>query len=177
MTESLFSYLQANDVDSDTVQQAARYYLAERTGDLSPREMREQIEAAASKRTEIDLNLAELERDPLRTENAFLAVLSSAWEEEGEAEKIKSAIADAKAKLPVIEMAILAIVAMYGMYLYTTGGITKKKRTVERLPDGTLREAETTELHDPGKPLGTIVALFGSAAYGSSPAKPGEHSS
>jgi hypothetical protein len=66
---------------------------------------------------------------------------------------IWDAFVEAKAKLPVIEVGILAIVAMYGMYLTVTGGV--KKRVAERKKDGTY--AETTEYASPEGPLGMVV--------------------
>jgi hypothetical protein len=155
MTETLLQFLESQKVDSETLQQATRYYLAERTGDLSESEMQSQLVQAGGDKKTIDAALGQLKGNSLMIDNACLAFLSDAWENETERSKIKDAAAEAKTKLPVIEIGILAMVAMYGMYLAVTGGIIR--HTVERKPDGTFKES--TEYHPPTGPLGALVKM------------------
>ena len=86
----------------------------------------------------VDAALRVLESDPLLEENAALALLSFAWEEPGEVERIKRAIETAKTKLPVIEIAIFAIAGMYGMYPIATGSKKSKSTVTKKKPDGSL---------------------------------------
>jgi hypothetical protein len=151
MTETLLQFLESQKVDSETLQQATRYYLAERTGDLSESEMQSQLVQAGGDKKTIDAALGQLKGNSLMIDNACLAFLSN----ETERSKIKDAAAEAKTKLPVIEIGILAMVAMYGMYLAVTGGIIR--HTVERKPDGTFKES--TEYHPPTGPLGALVKM------------------
>jgi hypothetical protein len=160
MQQSLKELLVDRKADTDTIQQATLYYLAERTDDLSPEEMRQQLIAAVGDANKVDSALRTLENDPLLRENASLAVLSFAWEEPGEAERVQSSIDAARTQLPVIELAILAIVAMYGMYLVATGGKEAEKTRTIRKPDGSLVEEKDTKWVPPTGPLNAIVSLF-----------------
>jgi hypothetical protein len=157
---SLGEYLDQHAIDSDTVQQAYRYYLAEMTEDMSSEEMYDELVKAAGDSSKVDELLDKLENDSLSVENAALAVLSSAWDDPEEASLVESTIEDAKAKLPVIEVAIMAIVAMYGMYLISTGGIKKAQEVTIRRSDGGLEKRKTVEYASPTEPLRSIVDLF-----------------
>jgi hypothetical protein len=161
MTRSLKQLLDERHVNSNTVQQAARYYLAERTDDLTPDEMRQQLVEATGDATAVDTVLSQLRQSPLLLENASLFLLASAWEEPDERERIDRIVNDAQGKLPVIEVGVIAIVAIYGMYLIATGSIKSTTRTTIRRPDRTLEETETVEYAGPQGPLSAIVKLFG----------------
>ena len=140
MQQSFAEFLKERQVDTDTIQQAARYYIAERTNDLPSEEMRGQIVEAVGDAAQVDSALDTLQADPLLVTNAALALLSQVWEVPGEAEKIRSAVDAAKAKLPVIESALIAIVGMYSLYLIATGGVKKTETTVQKNPDGSVTE-------------------------------------
>jgi len=160
MQPSLKDFLIYRQADTDTIQQAARYYLAERTEDLSPEEMRQRLIQAIGDAKKVDSVLRTFEDDPILAENACLALLSAAWDEAGEVQRIRSAVDSAKTKLPVIEAAIIALVGMYAMYLITTGGVKKSEMTVARNPDGSFIETVTTEYFGPSGPLSTVTSLF-----------------
>ncbi|MBV8135579.1 MAG: hypothetical protein JO121_08070 [Deltaproteobacteria bacterium] len=146
---TFLEFLNEQQLDAMTIQQATRYYIAEKQ-ELPPTEMRKAIGAPEDK---LDAAQQELEQDPQTLENACLATLSAGWQEDETI--IRNAFAEAKTKLPVIEVAILAVVAMYGMYLAVTGGV--KKKIVQRKPDGSY--TETTEYYASQGPLGAIVNL------------------
>ena len=122
MTESFADYLSRNDVDTDTLHQAARLYLAERADDLPAEEMYRAVVASSADREAVDAALDRLKSDSAMAEQASLALLSAAWEEPGEAERIRPAIEHAKASLPVVEVTIVAVALMYGVYLAVTRG-------------------------------------------------------
>jgi hypothetical protein len=156
MTATLKDFLLTQNLDSSAIQQATRYYIGVRTNDLSPSKMRAELLKSAGETGAVDVGLGHLEKNPLALDNACLAFLSTAWDQDEERSKIQDAFLEARGKLPVIEVGLLAIVAMYAMYLATTGGISK--RTVQRLPDGTLNDV--TEYHAPAGPLGMVIKLF-----------------
>ncbi len=112
MSATLQQVLSERNVDGDAIQQAMRYYLAERTGDLSPEDMREQIVNWAGDADAVDSAIRGLQSDPEMIERAALAFLSCAWEEPDEPPKIEGAIDDAKKELPVVEVGIIATMAM-----------------------------------------------------------------
>jgi len=159
MKEHFAEFLEAQHVDSDTIQQAARYYLAERTDDPSDEEMKQQLERGGANRQTIDAALQQLKDDNLLIDRMCLEILSAAWEEPGEQQKVRNAMAEAKSKLPIIEIGILAMVAMYGMYLLATGGIAQSETTTERRADGSYTEIARTAYHAPSGPLGMLVKM------------------
>jgi hypothetical protein len=110
--------------------------------------------------TKVQQTLAALERDPQAIEEGALAVLSAAWDEPAETERVKSAIEHARGKLPVIELGLLAIVIMYGLYLQKTGSLKETETVVERTPDGGFRTTTRSNYFGVGKALGSVVSLF-----------------
>jgi hypothetical protein len=155
MSGNLDDVLQAKGADSDVLMQAARYYMAERCDDLSNDEMLEEMVAQAGDENKVRSELAKLADDPAHLEAAALAVLHWAWDDPAERPRVERAIDGAKGKLPVIEVAILAMVTLYGMYLFTTGG--KKKETKKGGVDGSLQES-IIEYYP--HPLESVVNLF-----------------
>lgn len=161
MSKSFKDFLTELAVDSDTIHQAARFYLAEVTEDMDEEEMKQKLVDETGNADAVEAALRLLERDSTALENADLTLLSAAWEDPQEREKVKGAIEDAKKQLPIIEIGILAIVAMYGMYLVTTGGKQKVTRVTKRNPnDGSLEEIEMTEYSKPSEPLSAVVNLI-----------------
>ncbi|RKN38966.1 hypothetical protein [Streptomyces hoynatensis] len=158
-TSSLADELNARAVDTDGVHQALRYYLAERLDDLPPEDMLKQMYEAAD-RDRVDAACAELGRDPRSLENAALVVLSAAWAEESERDRLRAVLTETKGKMPVIEVGIIAIACMFGMYLLATRGIRRHEKTTTHKPDGTFVEREKTEYVNPADALGSIVDLF-----------------
>jgi hypothetical protein len=160
VNQSFADFLSGRRADTDTVLQAARYYLAERTGDLSPREMCQALAQAAADPAAVDPVLHRLEQDSGLLEDACLALLSSAWEDSAEVQRVRNAVEQAKEKLPIVEVGILAIVAMYGMYLLTTGGVKRSETVVKRTPDGGLEERKLTEFFGPAGPLSEVAKVL-----------------
>lgn len=156
MNEKFEDYIAGKGVDGNAVLQAARYYLSERCGDPTATEMREQLYAVTGDPTAVDAGLDHLAHDPVALEGASHALLAWAWDQPGEAIRVERAIDAAKQKLPVIEVALLALVAMYGMYLRETGNL-KRKITRVTLPDGT--ESVTEEEYYPPS-LSSLAVLF-----------------
>jgi hypothetical protein len=115
MTNSLADTLNQLDADPDTVQQGLRLFLAEQTGDLTPREMLAELQAAADP-AEIQRFVDQFKADSEALDQAALSAFEGAWSDPDARPAIQQALAHAKDKLPVIELGIVAIVAMYGMY-------------------------------------------------------------
>lgn len=159
MTTSLADELNARAIDTDGVHQAIRYYLAERLDDLPPEDMLEQMHEAAGKNRVNDAH-ADLTRDPQLLESAALVVLSAAWADEAERDRLRAVLTETKGKLPVIEVGIIGVVVMYGMYLLATRGIKSSEKSTTHKPDGTFVEKEKVEYTDPTRPLGAIANIF-----------------
>lgn len=156
MSKTFAALLTEKGIDSDALMQAARYYLAERTNDLTAEEMQAAMVETAHDPAAVKARLADLAKDATTLETACRALLEWAWNDEGEQARIERALDAAKQKLPVIEVTILSMVALYGAYLMATGG--QRRRIVRvKLPDGTERESQTEYF---GHPLASLVDLF-----------------
>ncbi|QUJ69247.1 hypothetical protein KDD30_20940 (plasmid) [Photobacterium sp. GJ3] len=153
MSKSLAELLSEKSADDDTLQQAMRYVVAEKTDYLTPQEMRQCLVDLVGNENSIVECLRMLERSPDTISEASLVVLSTAWQEPEQREAVVGSVEDAKKKAPVIEVGILAIVAMYGMYLYTTGGVKTKVITRKLGEDGSEEYTERTEYWGPSGPF------------------------
>jgi hypothetical protein len=158
--QSLAEYLNEINASRDVVQQALRYYLAQKTNDLPPEDMREQLAVESGDASEVEIQLSALAQSSDELEDAALTYLSVAWTEPGERERVRAALAAANKSLPVIEGVVLATVAMYAMYLLATGGKAKETRTVHRAADGSYKEKVETVYASPKPWLQSVFGLF-----------------
>jgi hypothetical protein len=163
MSDSLVDTLNELGADRDTVQQALRLLLAEQTGDLTPKEMLAELESRADP-AEIQQLLKQLQADPDALNQAALIALDGAWSDPAARPALRNALVHAKSQLPVIEIGIVAAVAMYGMYLATTKGETKtvSKRTRQ---DGNKKWSE--EVVREREPFLPILSAFTKILRGS----------
>ncbi|MEV4639122.1 hypothetical protein AB0J80_17385 [Actinoplanes sp. NPDC049548] len=146
--------------DADSIEQSVRYLVAEFTDDADPAEMRQTLASAASDPARIDELISRLTLDSTLLEEVSLAVLSEAWDDPSRHEQISRILADAKTKLPVIEVSVLAISALYGIYLFRTGGKKRTTRYVKRDKDGGFTLKEETEYAEPNSVFRTILGIF-----------------
>lgn len=175
MSQSLADYLNENKVDTDTIQQAVRYYIAEITDDLSPEEILEQIIESTDKkeRDRVNAILSKIEGNTSAVEEAALSLLSSAWQYPDEAERIRTIIDAAKQKLAVIEpreMAIAAVACVailtgglvfsHHQHLQATGGVKNTTTRYIRQPDGTIESVEEKTYEGFSEPLREATNLF-----------------
>jgi hypothetical protein len=157
MNESFTDFLNEIEAEPDMIQQALRIHLSERTNDLTHKEMVTELRESVSSEKELDQLLKQLEHDPDVLEQAALIYFERAWEDDAQQPSVRAAFKHAKGRLPVVEVAILAVVAMYGMYLIATNGVSDKKM-VERTSDGTYKEI--TEKREPFAPIVSAMALL-----------------
>jgi hypothetical protein len=148
MSRSLADVLNETQADRDTVQQGLRLFLAEQT-DLTPREMLAEMQAGAGSE-KIQQFLDQISADGEALNQAALIALQGAWMDPAAQPSVRTALLHAKDKLPVIELGIIAIVAMYGMYRAIPAQPTKVT-TIIREPGG--KYTEITEEHEPFLPI------------------------
>jgi len=161
MTESFAEFCRATDADRETLQVAARYYIAELTDYRTAPEMLDQMSAAtASPDTQIASVVMDLESRPDVIEAAARAILAAAWEVPGETDRVRRAVQAARSKMPVVEVGLLALVSVYGMYLLATGGISKQTITTRQNENGETSTVVETEYHSVAEPLKAITGLF-----------------
>lgn len=157
MSDEFVDYLTSIQAQRDTIQQGLRLYLAERTDDLPIEEMQTVLRDAISE-SQWQAGLRQLTSDSELTEAAALAVLSADWEDPARRPAIRSALENARKKLPVMEALILVTPIMYGMYLLATGGKKKSKR-VSRDKNGKF-VSEEIEYASPSPWLETLLKIF-----------------
>jgi hypothetical protein len=161
MNETFAEFLKEIQADPDMIQQALRMYLSQRTNYLTSKKMLTELHTAATSEKELDQLLKQMEHDPNALEQAALAYFEYAWEDDAQQSSIRTAFENAKGRLPVVEVTILAIVAMYGIYLITTKGVTKIRHTIKRNPDGSYEETVETDKEPFAPVVSAIGQLFG----------------
>jgi hypothetical protein len=159
-TTGLDEFLASREADADTIQQAMRSWVLRRTDFMSPEAMRVELAAAVGSDAAVAEALAALQRDAGLLESVSLAVLSDAWGSPPEAERIARAVDDAKTKMPVIEVGIMAMVAMYGMYLAATRGKKSEEWIVQRDEQGRLQKVRRTSYFGPTGPLSALGGMI-----------------
>jgi hypothetical protein len=159
MSLTFEEHIASREADAETLVQATRYYLAEVTDDLSTNEMREEVRDSVGSEMAVDEALAQLEDNPAALAAAAREILAAAWDDPDERARVVAVIDEARTKLPVVEIGILAIAAMYGMWLLTTGGVKRKKERVAQRGDESKIERET-EYYAPDGPLRAVVNLL-----------------
>jgi hypothetical protein len=158
MTAELVDLLKQNGGDPDTVQQTVRLAMGVLTDDLPPEIMKTKLEGAVANPKLLDEQLQLLTSSPEALDETCLAVLSDLWE--SDADTVRTALAEAKADLPVVELALLAVIALYGMWLHKTGGVHISRNVVKRLPNGTIEEETAVEFYDASAPLKAITSAL-----------------
>ena len=156
MNTSFDQFLNEIRADSDTLQHALRMHLSEQSDDLTPEEMLDVMRNAGANEEELNRQLKILEQDPAAVEGVALTYLENAWENEKEKQSVSHTLEAAKEKLPVIEVTVIAVAAMYAMYLLATKGVTYRK--VIKTKD----KYETIEKREPFAPIMNFMdRLFG----------------
>jgi hypothetical protein len=161
MSDGFASELQRIGPDPAVLPHAMRYFVSARSGDQPPSRMREDLLAAGLAPARVEQAADLLQRDPAIMEAAALAILQAGWENEDDHELARGALGAAHTKLPVVEAALIAIVAVYGLWLTATKGRKSHQRVIRRGPDGSWEESETTEWYGPSGPLEAIVEVLG----------------
>lgn len=166
MNETLADFLNSQKADADTIQQAARLYLSEKTGDLSTAEMMTQVETAAGGNEKlISAASEELAGNLEAGQDIILEFFADEWEDADARERIQRAFAAAHEKLPLIEIVAVTAVTLYAMYLTARLadpdiGKKKERRRIKRNADGSYESDKVTEWHSQDGPLSAIGKLF-----------------
>jgi hypothetical protein len=155
MTTSFQQYVAQEGFDADSIQHAMRCYLAEITEDHPPELLRADLERAAGDSRAVAAALEALESDSRVVEAASMALFSDAWQDPQERARIQAALAEAKDSLPIVEVGIAAVVALYALYLHHTRGLKR-----ERIEEEGSRRVVVREYYPPDGPLAAVVRLF-----------------
>lgn len=127
---TLADALTERDLRPDDVIRAARFYLAERLHDPATGDLRGHLAERVPDGTELTEVVAQSPRLLLE---AALGVLSAAWEQPGERERILRALDEHSGKLPAADQLPVAITLVYGLFLLArTGHVTEESTTLNR---------------------------------------------
>jgi len=160
MSTDLQTFLTGRAADPDTIHQAMRAYIARSTGFMSEEQMRAKLLERVGEESRLQQALKALESDATLLEAASLATLSDAWADPQQQKLVERAVDGARASMPVIEIGMLAVVAMYGMYLHTTGGKKSEEIVRRKTADGSFETVKRATYYDPKGPLSAITGLF-----------------
>jgi len=153
-SESLGDFLTERRADRDTIQQAARYAVAELGGDLSADEMLDELRELLAEPGVAQATVNELSQAPTDLTDTALWVLTHLWYDLGEPDVVAAAVVNAQTKLPVIEITVIAASVLYGLHLIMTRGIKRSHRKIEyNATDGSYTETSTTEYYAPAAAL------------------------
>src|SRR4051812_41100640 len=127
VNESFEEFLDRERPRTDTLVQAARFYLALRTDDRDTDEMLTELRESA-RGDGLAEALDDLARNPEMLNYGAAAVLSNAWAEPGGPEQVRNAFYATRGKLPVVEASILAVSVMYGVYLLISRSVKRSTK-------------------------------------------------
>jgi hypothetical protein len=161
MSETFADFLNEIRPNDESIEIAARAFLSELTDDMVPNDMKSGLIQSALSRDEFDHALQLLTDSPQQRRDACMAFLDWAWQDEGNREGIRAAFKGAQAKLPALEVTLLALIALYGMYLRATGGKKITTHTAKRNADGSFEETIVNEYESPVGVMSLVTKLFG----------------
>jgi hypothetical protein len=157
---SFAEFLNSCRADDEKILVALRYYVAEVTDDKLPGELRGEVVAHVGDAVRVEQAVQQLAKERSAEVAAALAFLSAQWNDPAERPRIVRGFEGSGTKLPVIESGLVAMVAMYGLFLYFTGGRKHVKRTVRRGPDDTFEDVVEEEMWGPTGPLKAVVDML-----------------
>ncbi|MFL6313852.1 MAG: hypothetical protein ACJ71W_17270 [Terriglobales bacterium] len=165
---TLEQILDAKNPNTDSILHATRYFLAEKCGDVPPSQMRKTLLEAGIPEPELNSTIKRLEFDLASLEEGSLLILDAALQGgEDDHVAIERSFDEAATKLPVIETALVALVVMYGLYLFTPAS-DKPVRIVKRKivkKDGTIETSSDASYHEPAGALAAVVSLVRGAKF------------
>jgi hypothetical protein len=135
----------------NAVLQAARYYLNERFDYPDPQELSTELADVPS---DVDLP-GRLEGDGLLLESAALYVLTVAWADPDEQERVRRAVDGAAGTLPAVDPTVVATLVLFGLQRMLRN-TRRLEKTVVRTRKGTT---ETTTLDENG-PLAVLLGAL-----------------
>lgn len=153
---SLLDYLNDTRPSEEVIEAATVSFLSENSGDLPPQIMRVRLVEAFDNGTELQGILDRLQKSPYDRTRLCISYLESEWANSEMQIGIRAAFKGVAGKMPATESALLAIVAMYGMYLLANHVHGGTVTTYRKLEDGRWTEYKKVERSAPSTPVGVI---------------------
>lgn len=160
MTQTFADFLNQIDADATTLQSAGRYVAAELSGDLTPDEMRDDLVTATGDTGAVQEAIGTLSSDSTLLLQANVTALAALWDDPESQHVVRNALLEAKSKLPIVEVTVVVLGALYALHLVLTRAVKSKTTTVEVQADGSWRESTEVAFSDPSGPLSAIGGAF-----------------
>lgn len=154
---NIVAELNQRHATAETVLEVMITSIAEVSGDKTEAEMLDEMRQRAQDDDAFARLQSQFEKDPDLVREAALIWLAAAAQDLEQQFALQGAVADADRSAPLLEVASLTLIALYGMYLRATRGIKKRTRKIELHPDG--RYVETEELEYRAFPDGLKAAM------------------
>jgi hypothetical protein len=159
---TLADALAARGLTPDAVVRVTRYYLAERLDDPAVGELRDDLAERVPDGAELVEVVAQ---NPTLLLETALGVLSAAWEQEGERERIVRVLDDHGGSLPAADVLPVAATLVYGLFLLARAG--------QMSEESTTLGADGSYEHRRIERRGALAILLGALAKASDPPVPG----
>ena len=162
MNSSLVDFLNEIKPTDEAIEVATRSFISEISDDALPEVLRHRLAESAGIGSGFEGTLIHLERSPKGRRDMCLIALAFAWEQSENRKKIRAAFQGTQLKLPVVESALLALVAMYGMYLVAMHLRDKPNTTVRRIvrkEDDSFEVTEEIVFDKPESPVSAFKAV------------------
>jgi hypothetical protein len=159
--ENLAEVLRERHVRREAVFQAARYYIAERLGYPNMVDLRSDLSIIDGELGDL---LAEIAGNTQVLQDMALLVLTDAWAEPAERERVLRAVDGGSGKLPGADVMIIAVTCLYGLYLVARSG--------ERRTETTVRDARGGFVTQTIERQGALAQLLGRFSPVAQPASP-----
>lgn len=160
LTESLAEFLNEIEADATTLQSGARYVAAELSHDLPTAALRSELAAAAGDDAVQDA-LDRLASDSALLLQANASALAVLWDDPETRMVVRGALIEAKSKLPVVEITVIVLGALYALHMALTKGKKSEVKSVEVNADGSWKESTRVTFSDPSGPLSVIGGVLG----------------
>jgi Putative peptidoglycan binding domain len=147
-TRTLAAYLNEEKPERDIILTAAKYVASRSANDKSHDQIVAELAGNTSDQSAITTSIAELADSPELLEQAALAVLSVAWQDDRKRAIAVAAFREAPAELPTNQTTAIALAAILAFSLWvwkSEGGETYHHSKVVRGSDGAYRSEETVE--------------------------------
>jgi hypothetical protein len=157
MKESLSEFLDEQQLDMATLEEAMKLCVFQSTNYVPAEDMYASLSAYNDDIANLDSALAVLRDDVQARDALIIAFFEQMWDVPGGEEQIRSAVANAKTKAPIIELAVITTALLYGIWLLKTGGVKERRERRETRPDGTETFEQITVNYPFANPLRSFL--------------------
>jgi len=164
MTDELEKVLRDSKATRETVLEVMKGTVAELSG-AAESEMRASLISAIGN-DQFRIFEEQFRKDPVALGDAAQLYLSNVWSDPVSRPVVRANIEAADENLALVETAILALVAMYAMYLLATKGVLEETVRETKKADGSAVAERTTTKVGFAEPVRALIGLLKSPLAG-----------